>query len=84
MGCTDDGKARIAPSFRVAPLLTVGYGIAHIGEILMTVGTDELVIFLAIEEESFSTSKLKTADTNSGDSTVESSLSFEDACGQSV
>ena len=84
MGRTDDGKARFAQSFGVAPLLTVGYGVAYVGEVLMTVGADELVIFLAIEEESFSTPKLEATNAYFGDSTVEGSLSFEDACGQSV
>ena len=51
VGCTDDGKACIAQSLGIAPLLGVRQGIAHIGKVLMAIGTHQLVVTLAIEVE---------------------------------
>ena len=47
----DDGEASITQAFGIAPLLRVGKGIAHIGEVLMTVGAYQLVVAAAVEVE---------------------------------
>ena len=61
MSHADDGKACIAQTLGVTPLLTVWYGIAYIGEVLMTVGTYQLMIALAVEPEAILALELKTA-----------------------
>jgi hypothetical protein len=75
---TDNGKACITQSFGITPLLTIGQGIAYVGEVLMTIGTNELVVLLAIEVETglatlgvICSYELKGADANVGDAAVE-------------
>ena len=51
MGTADDGHPGIAQPTGIAPLLTVGHGIAHIGEVLVTVAAHQLMVRLAVEPE---------------------------------
>ena len=85
---TDDGKTSITQTFGVAPLLAIGQRITHISEILMTIGTYQLVILLAIKVEAWLASlsvvyadELKGADTNAGDASIETGLALLNAGG---
>ena len=52
---SDDGKAQVTQALGIAPLLRVWQGVTHISEVLVAVGTNKLMVFLAIEVEAGST-----------------------------
>ena len=79
VGSTDDVETCILQTEHISPLLTVGKCIAHISKILMTVGTDKLAVFLAVEPETFLATELKAADTQLGLSAVQYLLTVLDA-----
>ena len=79
VGSTDDVETGILQTKHISPLLTVGKCIAHIGKILMTVGTDKLAVFLAVEPETFLATELEAADTQLGLSAVQYLLTVLDA-----
>ena len=74
VGCADDGHAGILQTLHIAPLLRVGNGITHIGEVLMTVAAHQLVIRLAIEPESILTPELCLSDTHANHTPIEALL----------
>ena len=47
----DNGKAQVTQALGIAPLLRVRKGVTHISEVLMAVGTNKLMVLLAIEVE---------------------------------
>ena len=57
---TDNGKACIPQTFGVAPLLRVRKSIAYIGEVLVAIDANELVIALAIEVEAWGTARRRS------------------------
>ena len=56
----DNGKAQVTQALGIAPLLRVRKGITHIGEVLVAVGTNELMVLPAIEVEAGSTALRRT------------------------
>ena len=95
VGGTDNRKTGITQSFGVAPLLRVWQGVAHVGEVLVTVGADELVVALAIEVEaggarrktvgnSGCSAELEGTDANAGNATIERLLALLDAGGDAI
>ena len=70
VGSSDDGHAGILQTLCVAPLLIVRHGIAHVGEVLMTVAADELVIWFAVEPESVLAAALGIAYSHAHDAAV--------------
>ena len=79
MGHADDGTPCIAQQTGVAPLLGVGHGIAHVGKVLMAVGTHQLPIWLAIEEEPFLAVELKPTDAHTRHAAVDATAAVLDA-----
>ena len=91
MGGTDDGKAGITQALGIAPLLRVGQGVAHVCKVLMAIGTNELVILLAIEVEAGLATlgvicpyELEGADADAGDAAVERLFALLDAGGDTI
>ena len=81
VGRTDNGKACIAQSLGIAPLLRVRQSIAHIGKILMAVGTYQLVIALAIQPKALLSLELKRTDSYLGNAAIERLPAILDAGG---
>ena len=70
VGRADDGHASLLQTHDIAPLLGVGQGIAHVGEVLMTVAAHKLVIGLAVEPETILTAELCLADAHADNAAV--------------
>ena len=70
MGGTHNHHARIFQTLGITPLLTVGKGIADIGEILVTVAAHHLVIGLTVEPETVLAAKLCRADAHADDAAI--------------
>ena len=91
VGGADDGEADVAQPFGVAPLLRVGQRVAYVGEVLMAVSTDQLVVALAVQVEAglaslsiVGTHKLEGADADAGDAAVKRPLALHDAGGYMI
>ena len=87
----DNGKAGIAQSLGVTPLLAVRQGIAHISEVLMTVSTHQLLVLPAIEVEAglatlgiVRSDELEGADAYLRDATVQAGFTLLDASGYTI
>ena len=76
VGCADDGHAGIFQPHDIAPLLGIGHGIAHVGEVLMTIATHQLVIGLTVEPESVFPSELCLTDTHTDHTAIEALLAI--------
>ena len=72
VGSADDVHSGVFQSFGVAPLLTVGHGVAHEREVLMAVAANQLAVGFAVEPESVASSELSLADAHADDAAVES------------
>ena len=88
MGCTNNGKPSITQALGIAPLLAIRQGVAYVGEVLMTIGTYQLMILLAIEIEARLTTlgiiranKFEATNANLRDTTIERLLALLDASG---
>ena len=88
---TDDIETTVLQTTGITPMLGVRHGIAHIGKVLMAVGTNQLVVLPAIEIETrlaplgiVRTDKLETTDTYTGSASVEVELALPDACTNAI
>ena len=79
MGRANDGKASILEAFGITPLLTIGQGIADIGEVLMAIGTNKLVVLLSVEVETILAFELERTDADAGNAAVERLLAVFNA-----
>ena len=67
----DNAAPGIAQTLRIAPLLRVGHGIAHIGEILVAIGTNQLTERLAVEDKALLLREGKRADSDTRHTAIE-------------
>ena len=77
VGTADDGHPRIAQPTGIAPLLTVGHGIAHISEVLMTITAYQLMIALAVQPKSILALEFKRTDAYTRHATVKTVFSLD-------